>query len=65
MQPVFMETLSAFTQKTLCSLALTAELIGERAQSASFIYGVMSLLEKLANGGLVVLIQNLIPCLKV
>jgi hypothetical protein len=26
---------------------------------------VMSLLEKLANGGMVVLIQSLIPCLKV
>jgi len=50
---------------TLFSLALTAELIGERAQSAPFIYGVMSLLEKLANGGMVVLIQSLIPCLKV
>jgi hypothetical protein len=46
-------------------LALTAELIGEQVEFAPFIYGVMSLLEKLANGGMVVLIQSLIHCLKV
>lgn len=46
------------------SLAMTAELIGPDTESAAFVYGAMSFTDKVSNGCTVMLIQNLIPCLK-
>ena len=43
------------------SLALTAEFIGVDTSSSAFIYGLMSLTDKVANGLAVVLIQHNIP----
>ncbi|KAG7279405.1 hypothetical protein CRUP_024224, partial [Coryphaenoides rupestris] len=44
------------------SLSMTAKLIGEQTQSGAFVYGSMSLTDKLANGAGVMLIQSLRPC---
>ena len=43
------------------SLSLTAEFIGSNTGSSAFIYGLMSLTDKVSNGLAVVLIQHLIP----
>ena len=43
------------------SLALTAEFIGTDTDASAFIYGVMSLTDKVSNGLAVVLIQHFIP----
>ena len=43
------------------SLALTAEFIGKDTDASAFIYGVMSLTDKVSNGLAVVLIQQFIP----
>lgn len=45
----------------ITSLALTAELIGQNPESGAFVYGSMSLSDKVSNGVAVVLIQNFIP----
>ncbi|XP_034002741.1 major facilitator superfamily domain-containing protein 12 isoform X3 [Trematomus bernacchii] len=44
------------------SLSMTATLIGEQTGSAAFVYGSMSLTDKLANGLGVLLIQSTRPC---
>ncbi|KAL7396201.1 hypothetical protein ABVT39_002011 [Epinephelus coioides] len=44
------------------SLSMTATLIGEQTQSGAFVYGSMSLTDKVANGVGVVLIQSIRPC---
>ena len=43
------------------ALALTAEFIGADTDASAFIYGVMSLTDKVSNGLAVVLIQHFIP----
>lgn len=43
------------------SLSLTAEFIGIDTSSSAFIYGLMSLTDKISNGLAVVVIQRLIP----
>ena len=43
------------------SLSLTAEFIGSNTSSSAFIYGLMSLTDKVSNGLAVVLIQHFIP----
>ncbi|XP_031715185.1 major facilitator superfamily domain-containing protein 12 [Anarrhichthys ocellatus] len=43
------------------SLSMTATLIGEQTQSGAFVYGSMSLTDKVANGVGVVLIQSIRP----
>ncbi|CAK6975343.1 major facilitator superfamily domain-containing protein 12 [Scomber scombrus] len=44
------------------SLSMTAMLIGEQTQSGAFVYGSMSLTDKVANGVGVILIQSIRPC---
>ncbi|KAK7888879.1 hypothetical protein WMY93_024439 [Mugilogobius chulae] len=44
------------------SLSLTTTLIGEHTESGAFVYGSMSLTDKVANGLGVILIQSLRPC---
>ncbi|XP_067452606.1 major facilitator superfamily domain containing 12b [Thunnus thynnus] len=44
------------------SLSMTATLIGEQTQSGAFVYGSMSLTDKVANGVGVILIQSIRPC---
>ncbi|XP_059196642.1 major facilitator superfamily domain containing 12b [Centropristis striata] len=44
------------------SLSMTATLIGEQTQSGAFVYGSMSLTDKVANGVGVILIQITRPC---
>ncbi|KAM4548838.1 major facilitator superfamily domain-containing protein 12 [Odontesthes bonariensis] len=44
------------------SLSMTATLIGEQTQSGAFVYGSMSLTDKVANGVGVILIQSIWPC---
>jgi len=41
------------------SLAITADLIGENITSAAFVYGAMSLTDKIACGGAIMLLQEL------
>ena len=43
------------------SLSLTAEFIGSDTSSSAFIYGLMSFTDKVSNGLVVVIIQNLTP----
>ena len=45
----------------ICSLSLTAEFIADDTSSSAFIYGLMSLTDKVSNGIAVVLIQHFIP----
>lgn len=45
------------------SLSMTARLIGSDASSGAFVYGAMSLTDKLSNGAAVEIIQILNPCL--
>lgn len=45
------------------SLSMTARLIGNDAGSGAFVYGAMSLTDKLSNGAAVEIIQILNPCL--
>ena len=49
------------TVMLVTSLALTAEFIGTDTNSSAFIYGLMSLTDKVSNGFAVILIQNYIP----
>lgn len=44
------------------SLAMTAALIGENTTTAAFVYGAMSLTDKIACGGAIMLVQTLSPC---
>uniref|UniRef100_H2XPZ1 Major facilitator superfamily associated domain-containing protein n=1 Tax=Ciona intestinalis TaxID=7719 RepID=H2XPZ1_CIOIN len=44
------------------SLSMTARLIGKETRTGAFVYGAMSLTDKLSNGAAVVIIQNLNPC---
>ncbi|XP_018551220.1 major facilitator superfamily domain-containing protein 12 [Lates calcarifer] len=44
------------------SLSMTATLIGEQTQSGAFVYGSMSLTDKVANGVGVIIIQSVRPC---
>ena len=45
----------------ITSLSLTAEFIGTDTSSSAFIYGLMSLTDKVSNGLAVVVIQHFIP----
>jgi len=44
------------------SLAMTAALIGENTTTAAFVYGAMSLTDKIACGGAIMLVQAMSPC---
>jgi len=44
------------------SLAITAALIGENTSTAAFVYGAMSLTDKIACGGAIMLVQVMSPC---
>ncbi|KAK8733070.1 hypothetical protein OTU49_006743 [Cherax quadricarinatus] len=44
------------------SLSFTADLIGPNVESGAFVYGAMSFTDKISNGAVVMLIQNLNPC---
>ncbi|XP_073180437.1 major facilitator superfamily domain-containing protein 12 isoform X2 [Lepidochelys kempii] len=44
------------------SLSMTADLIGSNTHSGAFVYGAMSFTDKVANGVVVMAIQNLHPC---
>jgi len=48
----------------ITSLSLTADLIGKNTESSAFVYGAMSFTDKVSNGLVVVVIQGMIPCLK-
>ena len=43
------------------SLSVTADLIGNNSESGAFVYGFMSLTDKLSSGIAVIIIQNFIP----
>ena len=45
----------------ITSLSLTAELIGPNTESGAFVYGSMSLSDKVSNGVAVILVQKYIP----
>ena len=45
----------------ITSLSLTADLIGANIDSGAFVYGAMSLTDKLSNGAAVLIIQALVP----
>ena len=45
----------------ITSLSLTADLIGANCESGAFVYGAMSLTDKVSNGVAVILIQHFIP----
>ena len=45
----------------ITSLSLTADLIGRNSESGAFVYGSMSLTDKISNGVAVILIQHFIP----
>lgn len=45
----------------IMSLSMTADLIGIHTETGSFVYGTMSLLDKVSNGIAIALIQHLIP----
>lgn len=42
------------------SLGVCADLIGQNTESGAFIYGVMSFMDKLSNGFVIMLIQYLV-----
>jgi len=44
------------------SLSITAALIGENTNTAAFVYGAMSLTDKIACGAAIMLIQTFAPC---
>ncbi|XP_076819781.1 major facilitator superfamily domain-containing protein 12-like isoform X1 [Clavelina lepadiformis] len=46
----------------IISLSMTARLIGKETATGAFVYGAMSLTDKISNGIAVVVIQNLNPC---
>ncbi|XP_063058140.1 major facilitator superfamily domain containing 12b, partial [Engraulis encrasicolus] len=46
----------------IMSLSLTSRLIGEQTQSGAFVFGAMSLTDKVSNGLAMMLIQSLYPC---
>lgn len=46
------------------SLGMTADLIGAETSSSALVFGLMSLSDKVANGLGMVLIQSLVPCLR-
>jgi len=48
----------------ITSLSLVADLIGANTESSAFVYGMMSFVDKVSGGLMVMLIQSLIPCLK-
>ena len=45
----------------ITSLSLTADLIGANIDSGAFVYGAMSLTDKVSNGAAVLIIQALVP----
>lgn len=45
----------------ITSLSITADLIGENSEGGAFVYGFMSLLDKLSNGIVIMVIQKLDP----
>ncbi|CAL8145649.1 unnamed protein product [Orchesella dallaii] len=47
------------------SLSVTADLIGDNVQSGAFVYGSMSLIDKISSGLMVMLISSLNPCTNV
>ncbi|ODM90828.1 Major facilitator superfamily domain-containing protein 12 [Orchesella cincta] len=44
------------------SLSVTADLIGDNVQSGAFVYGSMSLIDKISSGLMVMLISSVNPC---
>jgi len=48
----------------ITSLSIVADLIGKNTESSAFVYGMMSFVDKVSGGLMVMLIQSLIPCLK-
>lgn len=53
---------TASTTVLLASLAITNELIGGHTTSGAFVFGAMSFLDKMANGIVVITIQDLHSC---
>ncbi len=47
---------------SICSSALTSDLIGLNTECGAFVYGIMSFADKLANGIVIALIQQFNPC---
>jgi Na+/melibiose symporter-like transporter len=47
---------------SICSSALTSDLIGLNTECGAFVYGTMSFADKLANGIVIALIQQFNPC---
>ncbi|KAK7075195.1 Major facilitator superfamily domain-containing protein 12 [Halocaridina rubra] len=45
----------------ITSLSITADLIGDNSEGGAFVYGFMSLLDKLSNGIVIMIVQNLDP----
>ena len=46
----------------ICSFSLTSDLIGLNTECGAFVYGIMSFMDKLANGIVIALIQQFNPC---
>ncbi|CAF1503684.1 unnamed protein product, partial [Rotaria sordida] len=46
----------------ICSFSLTADLIGLNTESGGFVYGIMSFADKLANGIVIAIVQQVNPC---
>jgi MFS family permease len=47
---------------SICSFSLTSDLIGLNTECGSFVYGIMSFADKLANGIVIAIIQQFNPC---
>ncbi|CAF2407901.1 unnamed protein product [Rotaria sp. Silwood2] len=47
---------------SICSSALASDLIGLNTECGAFVYGIMSLTDKLTNGIIIVIIQQFNPC---
>lgn len=46
----------------ICSFSLTSDLIGLNTECGAFVYGIMSFTDKLTNGILIAIVQQVNPC---
>ncbi|CAF4829147.1 unnamed protein product [Rotaria sp. Silwood1] len=46
----------------ICSITLASDLIGLNTECGAFVYGVMSFLDKIANGIIIAIVQQFNPC---
>uniref|UniRef100_A0A7S3D9W1 Major facilitator superfamily domain-containing protein 12-like n=1 Tax=Palpitomonas bilix TaxID=652834 RepID=A0A7S3D9W1_9EUKA len=44
------------------SITMEADMVGDRTESGAFVYGALSLLDKISNGAAVMVVQGLNPC---